>query len=61
MEAQRLSTDLERQLFARNLTDTRLTKGAGFSETNSSREGEVHLAFGRLYGVYDDQGEIRRR
>jgi len=57
MEARRLSTDLERQLFARNLTETRQTKGAGFSETENSRVGEVHLAFGRLYGVYDDQGE----
>ena len=55
MVARRISTGAERQLFARNLVETRRTKGAGFSETQSSKVGEVHLAFGRLYGIYDDQ------
>lgn len=57
MELRQLSTDSERRLFATNLVQTRIVKGAGFSETKRSMVGEVHLAFGRLYGLFDQQGE----
>lgn len=56
MELRQLSTDSERRLFAHSLVQTRMLKGAGFSETKRSMVGEVHLAFGRLYALYDEQG-----
>jgi len=33
-------------------------RGAGFSETRRSVIGEVHLAFGKLYGLYDERGSM---
>src|ERR1700751_2231113 len=54
MELRCLSTAEERRLFARNLVETRLAKGAGFCETGRSHVGEVHLAFGQLYGLFED-------
>jgi hypothetical protein len=32
----------------------RMRRGAGFSETRRSLIGDVHLAFGNLYGLYDE-------
>ncbi|HVN90849.1 MAG TPA: hypothetical protein VMT61_13620 [Candidatus Binataceae bacterium] len=57
MELRLLSSPEERRAFAHNLVETRLTKGAGFAETARSSIGEAHLAFGRLYGLYDDESD----
>ncbi len=54
MELRLLTTPAERQMFARRLTDVRMMKGAGFSETRRSVIGEVHLAYGNLYGLFDE-------
>ena len=54
MELRLLSTEAERSAFAHRLIDARETHGAGFKETPQSLVGEVHLAFGRLYGLFDD-------
>lgn len=56
MELRQLVSGEERQEFAHNLVQTRIAKGAGFCETKSSLVGEAHLAFGRLYALYDDKG-----
>jgi hypothetical protein len=56
MEARLLLTETDKRLFASNLVKTRTMKGAGFSETKRSHVGEAHLAFGQLYGIYDEQG-----
>jgi len=56
MELRLLSSPADRSAFARNLVETRLSKGAGFCETGRSLVGEAHLAFGRLYALFDDQG-----
>ena len=56
MELRQVSTESERRRFANDLVQTRIVKGAGFSETKRSMVGEVHLAFGRLYALYDEQG-----
>jgi len=55
MELRRLKTDLERRAFARRLSEVRAMRGAGFSETQRSVIGEVHVAFGNLYGLYDER------
>jgi len=54
MELRQLTTPTERQHFARRLTEVRMMKGAGFSETQRSVVGEVHLAYGKLYGLFDE-------
>jgi hypothetical protein len=56
MELRLLSMTDERREFAHKLVATRISKGAGFSETRRSLVGEAHLAFGRLYALYDDKG-----
>jgi hypothetical protein len=56
MELRLLSTDAERRAFARRLVEARITRGAGFVETNRSLMGEVHVQFGRLYALFDEQG-----
>jgi hypothetical protein len=54
MELRLLTTDAERRNFTRRLVEARETHGAGFKETEQSLVGEVHLTFGRLYGLFDD-------
>ncbi len=54
MELRQLTTPSERQHFARRLTEVRMMKGAGFGETHRSVVGEVHLAYGKLYGLFDE-------
>jgi hypothetical protein len=54
MELRLLTTDIERRTFARRLSEVRMMRGAGFSETQRSLIGEVHLTFGNLYGLYDE-------
>src|ERR1700682_6731155 len=54
MELRLLTTEAERRAFARRLNEVRMMRGAGFSETRRSVIGEVHLAFGNLYGLYDE-------
>jgi hypothetical protein len=56
MELRLLKTELERRAFARRLSDVRAMRGAGFGETQRSVIGEVHVAFGKLYGLYDERG-----
>jgi hypothetical protein len=55
MELRLLTTDTERRTFALRLSEVREMRGAGFSETRRSVIGEVHLAFGNLYGLYDER------
>lgn len=55
MELRLLQTEADRRTFARRLSEVRMMRGAGFSETRRSVIGEVHLAFGNLYGLYDDR------
>jgi hypothetical protein len=56
MELRRLSAEAEKRAFAQSLAQARMTRGAGFAETRRSLVGEAHLAFGRLYALFDDQG-----
>ena len=56
MELRLLSTEAERRAFAHRLVEARETRGAGFKESAQSLIGEVHLAFGRLYGLFDEDG-----
>jgi hypothetical protein len=56
MELRLLKTESERRAFARRLSEVRAMRGAGFGETERSVIGEVHVAFGKLYGLFDERG-----
>jgi hypothetical protein len=58
MELKLLTTEHERRVFAQRLNEVRVKRGGGFSETRRSVIGEVHLAFGNLYGLYNDEREL---
>ena len=55
MELRQLKTEAERRAFAHRLSEVRMMRGAGFSETHRSVIGEVHVAFGNLYGLYNER------
>jgi len=55
MELRLLKTESERRAFARRLSEVRAMRGAGFGETQRSVIGEVHVAFGKLYGLYNER------
>jgi hypothetical protein len=57
MELRELTTDYERQIFAKCLTKARATRGIGWRETARSRLGSAHLAFGDLYALFEKEGE----
>jgi hypothetical protein len=56
MELRLLLTEEERRTFAERMVEARATRGAGFRETEQSAVGEIHLSFGRLYGLFDEAG-----
>jgi hypothetical protein len=58
MELRLLTTEAERELFAHHLESARKTRGAGFVEARRSRVGEVHLKYGQLYALYDENGPM---
>jgi hypothetical protein len=61
MELRQLTTDIERQLFDKCLTEARATRGAGFKETARSRLGKAHLAFGYLYALFENESDPPQR
>ena len=56
MELRQLTTDCERQIFAKCLAEARATRGFGFRETPGSAVGNVHIQFGNLYALFEDDG-----
>jgi hypothetical protein len=56
MELRQLTTDHERQIFAKCLAQARVTRGVGFSETSRSTIGKAHVQFGNLYALFEDDG-----
>ena len=56
MELRQLTTNHERQIFARCLSEARATRGFGFRETSRSMLGNAHIQFGNLYALFDEEG-----
>jgi len=56
MELRQLTTDHDRQIFAKCLSEARATRGFGFRETSRSALGKAHLQFGNLYALFEDEG-----
>lgn len=55
MELRQMITDEEREIFGQCLERARATRGVGFKETRRSRLGDVHLAFGDLYALFENE------
>jgi hypothetical protein len=56
MELRQLTTNQERQIFARCLSEARTTRGFGFRETSRSMLGNAHIQFGNLYALFEQEG-----
>lgn len=56
MELRQLIADNERQIFATRLAEARATRGIGFRELSGSVLGKLHIQFGNLYAIFDDEG-----
>jgi hypothetical protein len=56
MELRLVTTEAERRAFTEGLEEARATNAAGFKEKRGSRMGDVHITYGRLYGLFDEDG-----
>ncbi len=54
MELRLLTAEADRKLFSAALAESRSTKGARFTESARSRQSDIAIAFGRLYGLFDE-------
>lgn len=55
MELRLLSGTSDKQVFSERLALARATRGAGFVEAQRSAIGRVHLTFGQLYGLFENE------
>lgn len=61
MELRLLSTETERRIFAARTEQIRAKHGAGFKERPRSRLAGIHLTFGNLYGLFENDGDPAER
>jgi hypothetical protein len=57
MELRLLATDQERRVFADRLAEARSRLGLQFREKSRSQLAKIQLAFGNLYGLFEDSGD----
>ncbi|MFN4174926.1 MAG: hypothetical protein ACK4HV_07490, partial [Parachlamydiaceae bacterium] len=59
MQIKKIISEEDRALFKKNLDLSRAQrKGGGFRETEKSRLGEMHLKFGELWALFDDDDKM---
>lgn len=59
MKLKRIFQQDEKDQFINNLRLSRsIRKGGGFQETSQSKLGDIHLAFGDLWGLFDDSNKM---
>jgi len=61
MELRLLQSENERRVFEGRMDEARAKRGIGFKESPRSRLGRVHLAFGELYALFEEEGEPAER
>src|SRR5277367_5188027 len=61
MELRLLSTETERRIFAARTEQIRAKHGAGFKERPRSRLARIHLTFGNLYALFENDGDPAER
>lgn len=57
MELRLMKSEVERKIFAERMIEARQKRGAGFSETPRSLLGRIHLAFGQIYGLFEENAD----
>lgn len=58
MELRQLTTERERRIFGQRMEEARAKRGAGFRETRRSKLGEIHLQYGRIYGLFEHDDDL---
>ena len=61
MQLRQMISGSERQTFGQCLEKARATRGVGFRETARSRLGQIHLMFGDLYGLFENEDDPAER
>src|SRR4029077_16502277 len=61
MELRLLTGETERKIFADRVAQTRAKHGNGFKERPRSRLAEIHLSFGNLYALFENDGDPAER
>jgi hypothetical protein len=61
MELRLLSTENERKIFAARTEQIRAKHGVGFRERSRSRLARIHLTFGNLYALFENDGDPAER
>jgi hypothetical protein len=61
VELRQLTTEHERQVFAKCLAEARATRGIGFKDTARSQLGRAHLSLGGLYALFEHNGEAAEK
>jgi len=61
MELCLLSTETERRIFAARTEQIRAKHGAGFKERSRSRLARIHLTFGNLYALFENNNDPAER
>ena len=57
MELRLLSNETERRIFAARTEQIRAKHGVGFKERSRSRLARIHLTFGNLYALFENDGD----
>ena len=61
MELRLVTTEEERRIFTERVEQVRAKQGYGFREGPRSRLGSIHLTFGNLYGLYEEDDAPARK
>jgi hypothetical protein len=61
MELRLLTGETERKIFAERVEQIRARHGNGFRERSRSRLAEIHLSFGNLYALFENDGDPAER
>lgn len=61
MELRLLSTEKDRKIFADRVQQVRARHRGGFKERPRSRLAEIHLSFGNLYALFENDGDPAER
>src|SRR5262249_7057268 len=57
MELRLLCGEDERRVFESRMTEARAKHGVGFKEVPRLKLGEIHLRFGELYGLFEEENQ----
>ena len=56
MELRQINAASERQVFEERMTQARVVRNGGFTETRRSCIGKIHVQFGKMYALFQETG-----